>query len=475
MKRLFENPNSQLLGIGVFFLLLYIICYPTNILIFDEWKYFQQGLAYSLGDPLLQEADPLLLSIEARTPGHYPLGTPFFLATLISLLGKKAVFLQGLISLLGAFYFNIKTLKNLNMDSRFSLLLFFFFPTTLLSRTLMSDLPSLFMVSWFLYLITRTNKTKLSILGAGFIGGLSILFREPNILLILPFLIGLYSRDNLKLFISGIAGFFIAVMLRLGTSFWAFGNPFFIKDSGVSFSIQYFIENAIFYSPFLVIFVPAGLWALYKYNDMFKLEIKLSLILFLGLYFLYGYNGTHFSGVKSIILGPRFLIPTLPFFSIVLARLCETELKFIRKMLIPVSISCILGTQIVGYYYNLEQQKAFLGLENKHNKIHLIAEVNTIPKILFPSNDNFLKIYVEDSLMIEKIIKRDTFIYVETSFRDDTELANNFSSIANQRLDRLLQGYEGKETFKYTLPDNIIIRQYVFFDKDVVPSPSKLN
>ena len=460
MKILSEQPNSQLLGIGLLFLIMFVICYPTNILIFDEWQYFQQGLAYSNGSPLLQEANPLLVSSEAKAPGHYPLGTPFFLAVLILLFGKKAVFLQGVISLLGAFYFNIKTLKNLNLDTRFSLLLFLFFPTTLLSRTLMSDLPSLLMISWFLYLMTISSQSKRSILGAGLVGGISILFREPNILLILPLIIGLYFRESFKLFLFGLLGFSIAIGIRLGSSFWAFGDPFFTKDPGVSFSFQFFMENVIFYFPFLIIFIPAGLWALYKYNGKFQIEIKVALILFLGLYFMYGYNGMHFSGVKSIILGPRFLIPTLPFFAIVLASLCETQFKFIRKILLPGSILCILVTQVAGYYYNTAQQEVFSGLENKKDKVHLIAEVNTVPKIFFPSSDSFTKIYIEDSLLINDIIERDTFMYVETSFRGDTEVASGFSSRANQRLDKLLKMYKREEIFKYTLPDNVTIKQY---------------
>jgi len=89
-----------------------------------------------------------------------------------------------------------------------------------------------------------------------------------------------------------------------------------------------------------------------------------------------------------------------------------------------------------------------------------LEKVNTVPKIFFPSSDNFAKIYLEDSLMIKNIIERDTFMYVETSFRKDSKVANNYSLKVNKELDKLLEKCKSEEIFEYTLPDNIVIKQY---------------
>ena len=240
MKLISHNSNFQLLGIGFLFLIIAFIFYPTNILIFDEWQYFQQGVAYSQGNPHLDSFHPISGVNQPEPPGQYPIGTPFFLATIIFLFGKKAVFLQGIISLAGAYFFTTETLENCHLDKKFALILFLFFPAAFLSRTLMSDLPSVLMISCFLYLITLDVKSNFHFLGAGLIAGISILFREPNILLVLPFLLSPFFKRETRNGIFGILGFSIAIGIRLLGSYWAFGNPFFMKDPGVSFSLNFF-------------------------------------------------------------------------------------------------------------------------------------------------------------------------------------------------------------------------------------------
>lgn len=460
MKKIVNNSNAPLLGIGLFFLFIVFILYPTNILIFDEWQYFQQGLAYANGHPLLDKFHPILGINQPESPGQYPIGTPFFLAGLIFLFGKKAVFLQGIISLVGAYFFTIKILKNCQLDQWFALLVFIFFPASFLSRTLMSDLPSLLVISWFLYLMTLNSKSILHFFSAGILAGTAILFREPNLLLVFPFLVSPFFKGALKNGIYGIVGFSVAIGIRLLGSYWAFGDPFFMKDPGVSFSLSFFFNNLIFYLPFLLIVIPLGGWAVYRYKHKFQIEIQVALLLFVGLYLLYGYNGIHFSGVKSVVLGPRFLIPSLPLFAICVAKLCEENFLFIKKILFPLSILSILMTQLAGHYYNVAQQEAFLGMENKSQKIHLIAEVNTIPKIFNPSSDGFNFIYLKDSLLMDEIISRDTFIYVATAFRKDTRGAFDLTARFNSKLDQLLVNYKKEEIFEYTLPDKIVIKQY---------------
>lgn len=460
MKLISHNANVQLLGVALLFLTIVFIFYPTNILIFDEWQYFQQGLAYSNGAPLLDRFHPISGVNQPIFPGQYPIGTPFFLAGLIFFFGKKAVFLQGIISLVGAYFFTIKTLENCQLNKSFALLLFIYFPASFLSRTLMSDLPSLLMISWFLYLVTLKSKTIIHFFSAGILAGSAILFREPNLLLVFPFLVNPFFKREIKKGMYGVLGFSIVIGIRLLGAYWAFGDPFFMKDPGVSFSLSFFINNLIFYLPFIFIVIPLGGWAVYKYQSKFQIEIQMALLLFVGLYLIYGYNGIYFSGAKSIVLGPRFLIPSLPLFAICISKLCEREFTFIKTLLLPFAVVSILVTQFAGHYYNTAQQEVFLGLENKNNKIHLIAELNTTPKIFFPSNERFNLIYPKDSLLINKIILRDTFMYVETAFRKDTKIAYNLTSRFNSKLENILINYHKEEINQYTLPDKIVIKQY---------------
>jgi len=443
------TENQKLFGVGLLFLFIYLVFFPTNILIRDEWNYFRQGLAYSQGHPQLLVTNPFNGAQHFEQPGFYPLGVPFFLATLITLFGKQAVFLQGLISLLGGYYFSIKILENFELDRKFALLLFMFFPAVLLSRTLMSDLPSLLFVSGAVYLCTKNTISKFDAFLAGILVGIAVVFREPNLLLTLPFLVGFYFRRKLSEFILAFVGLGIMAVIRLGSSQWAFGDYFFTKDPGFEFTWKFLLTNLLFYIPFLMLVIPAGAFAVIKYKGKFRIEIIVSLLLFVGLYLVYGYNGTSFSGMKSIFLGPRFLIPSLPLFAICIATMCQRKMKFISKLLYPIAVLSIIIFLSLGHFYNVHQREVLTDMEHNKGKIHLVSELNTLPKIFYPV-----------SLLIEAIIERDTFMYVETALRKDTEAAKAYTTGANKLLDELLVPFQVEQIYSKTLPDRITITQY---------------
>ena len=452
------SDSQQIILTSLFFSILFFVWYPTNILIIDEWFYYRQGLAFSNLQPLLNEINPISGEVSKVRPGYYPLGTPFFIASLL-FFGKKAIFLQGFISLVGSVFFTSKALKNLLLSTRYSLILFIYFPATLLSRTLMSDLPSLLIASIFIYLVTKKDNHKVNVLGAGFIAGIGVLFREPNILLFLPFLFGFFFRKKFALGMLSFIGLTVALAIKFAVSFWAFENAFYIKNP-LGFSILHSIKNILFYLPFLFVFIPFGGLALVKYKGEMKLDIQIALASFLILYFLYGYNGIRFSGIKSIILGPRFLIPSLPFFAICISEFSKSKLPLLHNLLLPMAIGSIIVTQFIGNYYNSAQQRIQSNLIGNKEKVHLIADLNSVPKIFTPDINNISKIYMEDVSLIPAILKRDTFLYLNTSITSDNQLEKiNTEKIKNKILYSLNE-YSITKLYQGQLPDNTILLQY---------------
>jgi hypothetical protein len=455
---------TRVLVATVFFIFLYIILFPTNILITDEMYYFRQALAYSEGEALLPTKHYLTGEKEFIVPGLYPPGLPIILVVFLSLGNSSLVFLTGLLSLLTGIFFTVKILENLELRPEFSLLIFWYFPAVLLSRTIMSDVPSLALVSIFLYLFTKKRPRRLSYLTAGLVASLSILFREPNILLALPFTLALLVKKRFETFLFVILGLVIGLVIRFGVINWAFGDFFFTKDPGMPFSLYYVGQNLLFYLPFLLLVIPAGLWSLFKYQGKFRIEIITSTVLFLLLYFSYSYTGIYFGGIKSIILGPRFFIPVLPLFIVCVAEYSKNSLRFINSLLLPVSLISIFLIQLVGYLYNKTQSNIWSNIHRNSDKIHLLAEYNNLPKLYYPKNTKTKLHFLDDNPDLDAILDQDTFFFLETVIRNDKQKHLQRFQQMNEKVFVVLKNYRHEEIYSGSLFDGTIIKQYKVYN-----------
>lgn len=361
--------------ICLFFIFIYLILYPQAFLIIDEVCYFEQACAYSKGQTQVDSFFDLSYC--------YPVGMPFFIAFWVLLFGPKAGFLVGVVSLTGSFILISQLLKKINLPDIYALFLFIYPPAIFLSRTMMSDVPSLLIASLFYWIFFTKTHSIFNTAILSLIAGCSVLFREPNILLFIPFLLGIGIRENKKIPLL-LVGFSVGFLLRLLSAKIFFDDFFFIKPNGWDFSFGYLIYNLPYYTFILLVFVPFGLWTVIRYNSRYKYEIISTVGIFLFFYSVYGYTGAN-SGIKSIILGPRFFIPILPLFCITGAYFFENlktqKIKTYFKRTLSVSaIMAILSVNLLGHIYNNNQISFTEEIYKNKNAIYISLYGDQIPK-----------------------------------------------------------------------------------------------
>jgi len=181
-----------LAGYSAVSLAVFWVAYPTHFLIADEVAYFEQALKWGSASP--------------STVSDYPPGTALLAAGFVYFFGSKAVFWSGLVAWLVGIWSLAGMLHRLNKPIVWALYPALFLPGLVLTRTLMSDLPSFALACIFLRLYVQSTSqpvnqsTSLSInqstrFVAGLVAGLGVLFRETNLLWAAPFLVGGVWRE----------------------------------------------------------------------------------------------------------------------------------------------------------------------------------------------------------------------------------------------------------------------------------------
>ena len=234
-----------------------------------------------------------------------------------------------------------------------------FFPAMVLTRTVMSDVPSFGMAAAFLSLYLHGSSRPNGLLPAGLVAGSALLFRETNLLWAVPFLAGASFRRQHR---AGRlwAGFVAGAALRLLSGWAIHRNPWYFKDPGVAFSLSFFTQHLAFYLLILLIILPGGLWFLWRSNWPFRNEVLAAVLLFLVLYSVYGYDAFTKSGIKGLFLQGRFMLPLLPFITLAAAhgntRLHVLFLRFRVPLLCIAGFGCC-ASHIVAWRYNRDQDR----------------------------------------------------------------------------------------------------------------------
>ncbi|MBK9337755.1 MAG: hypothetical protein IPM98_14800 [Lewinellaceae bacterium] len=372
------SPFASVLLFSVAALAVFALCYPTHFLIADEVAYFEQACAWT-GNNAGGELPPIA--------GDYPPGTALPAAAGIALFGPKAVFWTGTGAWLVGIWALALLLHRLEKPVIWALYPALFLPGLVLTRTLMSDLPSFALASIFLWLYTPPKKNQstsqpsnpqpsslptfqpatfqpsnlpafqlIRLAAAGLVAGLGLLFRETNVLWALPFLLGAALRGRTSWGILWL-GFAAGMAPRLAWGWFFFGDPLFVRDSGIAFSIAFLPKNLMFYVPALLVLVPGGLYFLWKNRSPYRWEIAATVGLFLAVYGCYGYDAFSKSGYKAVVLQGRFLLPLLPFVALAAA---ETMPRVSRRFQIGMGVAAFalfVGVQMLGYGYNSRQQR----------------------------------------------------------------------------------------------------------------------
>lgn len=311
-------------------------------MITDEISYYFQSRNWLGGNVTNTIIDAVSGTTYTLIEGHYPPGTSFLLAV-FNKIGNSSIYLSGLFYLLVSIVIMYRCLRMQNLPIIALSILYLFIPLIFIARTTMSEMPSLLLVTIgvFLYYL---NKDK-SYLWLAFITGLSVSFRETNIILLAP--LAFYISRNY--FFSFLA-FFIGTSFRFIGYFLLTGNPFLLKE-GYPFGIEFLPDTVIIYTVVLLILLPLSpLW----FTKVPRQELKpftLAILSFLGLHLLYGYVAHVYSGYSNgLLLNGRFWIPALPIFVVALGYYLKGRL-WINKMWVAVIVVSLIIVTNLGLHY----------------------------------------------------------------------------------------------------------------------------
>ncbi|MCC6460279.1 MAG: hypothetical protein IT260_07395 [Saprospiraceae bacterium] len=357
---LHQKPLGQLTLLSLLAIGIFAWLFPTHVLIADEVAYFEQGFAWAQGNTLLRQAvAPCDSTLVDQPVSDYPAGNSLVLAGWVAAFGPKSVFWHGLLSwLLGCWALGLALWRQ-GKSIVWLLLPAVFVPGLLLTRTVMSDTPSFALAGLFLLFFTAPARQKAGSLGAGFLGGLSLLFRETNLLWLGPFLLGaLWRQERHGAWLW--LGFGLGLGLRLLSAQLFLGDPFFVRDPGIGFSIGFFFKNIGLYGLALLILLPGGLWWVWTTKWRYRQEALAATALFLLVLGCYGYDALAKSGYKAVLLQGRFLLPLVPVctFAAAFGVSGWHELVDKNKRLILVgAVLLFLLVQLLGHWYNRAQQQ----------------------------------------------------------------------------------------------------------------------
>jgi hypothetical protein len=316
------------------YVLGFVFFYPKGLTNSDEVCYVRQAVSFASGSATVDEVDPFTGQPLKEHPSFYPAGTSTLMVPFVWLAGWRGAFLLGLAALLGCTLFTARWIADSGGSPLYALAVLGYVPAMVMARTGMSDLPSACLVAAGLWLFWagENSSTPWRRLGAGFLAGASLCLREPVALLFAFFFAGALLRRErhvLPLILGGLAG----ALCRPLSAALVFGNPLFVKDPGYGFTGQFAAENLAMYLTALLVLVPGGLIFALFYRGKRWIELVSTVVVFVGIFIDYNYNGASSGGLKQWMLSLRFLIPMIPILAFAMAHTCTRWYAAISRSL----------------------------------------------------------------------------------------------------------------------------------------------
>src|SRR6188474_484725 len=146
----------------------------------DESAYVEQAVVFANG------------SLASVSP--YPPGTSLLQSPLVAIAGWRAAAWLSLLAVGATVLLMARWLRDAGYHPGFALLFFAYAPTLVMARIGTSDVPSAAMVTLGLWLFWTGQDARWKWGLAGWLAGFSILLRETNVLLFLPFVLAAAAR-----------------------------------------------------------------------------------------------------------------------------------------------------------------------------------------------------------------------------------------------------------------------------------------
>jgi 4-amino-4-deoxy-L-arabinose transferase-like glycosyltransferase len=285
--------------------------YPTVMTNDDESAYIRQARLVLEARSSVHCTDPLTGEVTTHQPSRYPVGTAVLMAPFVWAFGWRGAFLTPMIGLVGGILLTALWIREARGSPLFALLILGFPSALILGRVGMSDVPSMAVVAFGLWLFWRgQDRGAPWWFGAGVVAGASMVLREPNCLPFVPFFAGAVLRREPRwpaLLVGGVIG----SSLRLISSWVAFGEPFFYK-APYMLAPDTIVERLPIYLIGLLVFVPGALIVPFAYRGRRRPEVLISIWLFFFFYLIQHFDNASTSFPKRLVLTLRYIIPILP-------------------------------------------------------------------------------------------------------------------------------------------------------------------
>jgi hypothetical protein len=315
------SDKKNLIYFLIIYLLIAIVFYPPFYTQHDEEAYIRQAIRFSRGEGLITTnpmgAEGIYYESENYyyfpwTPGNSLMLTPFVI------FDWHYVFFAGIFLHILGFYLFYHLLKNLNLNTKFSLFYLFYPALIFYSRTAMSDLPATVAILGAIVFYTKKGRMNNFLSGVCF--AIASFIRSLSLFIGIGFFISSLVRKEFRKGLLVFLPLIFITIIKLGINYFVFGNYLNnIMANETTFSI---LPEKIF-SLFLLIFFgydfsfmpyfffPLSAVILFFYKGPLKKEITFSFVFYLLLLI---YITTH-QARHLLLLTPILLIPTIYFFS----------------------------------------------------------------------------------------------------------------------------------------------------------------
>ncbi len=299
----------------VVYAVAFAVFYPPTVTVTDENNYVRQAQLVLQGGPTVERVDPVTGDIsEFRPLNEYPLGTALLLVPFVAAGGRGAAHWLPLLCVLIGVWVTACWLRDQGRSPFFAVLVLAYPATLVMGRVAMSEAPSLALVACGLWLYFRGLRGPeggaAAWLGAGFLAGASLAFREANVLLFAPFFLGSLVRRERGWWWLAVGGL-LGVGVRLASAAAFFGDPWFAKSPD-EFALSALADTLPLYGTSLLVLVPGGLATALLYRGPRRPELVGTVFVFFCFHLLYEYSGEPSGWAKRLVLGPRYFIPLLP-------------------------------------------------------------------------------------------------------------------------------------------------------------------
>lgn len=329
-----KKLKSPIIVIYIFSTILFVLFYPSFYTLNDERNYIQNAYWLANGENLVRDSENCIeygneaygFYNDDGCISKYNLGLSVLLAPIVGIDWQLSFILIFIFYLLSVFVFS-KILNLFKLNQNYLYLFALFPPFSYYSHKVMGEIPSLFFLLLFFYILTKVKLkiTKLNILNSillGLIIGLGTFIRYSNVIIFgIIFLYFYYDFFKTKLdnylksftLVTASAGLIGGLIFLLNLELYGSGVSSGYTLAGEDFFFDFNLAAFQFgwYTLILLSMYPLMLISTFWIKGKHKFYKVLFLLIFISFIPIYlGFPGFSFSsGVNNWILGSRFLVP----------------------------------------------------------------------------------------------------------------------------------------------------------------------